>query len=295
MFNIRKKIINKRTGKEYTISNFKPIFIIGCARSGTTLLYKSVASTNIFSYPHKLDSEGNKMPIEGHAIWFSGINKTYTELNSQFFSKNEVKIIYNKYNNLGSKQILDKPLAAALWMKQINRAFPNAKIIHIVRHGRSVVNSMLFKYRFSTKEKDKKYRKKRGGWFGAKPPGHEYTTTWPLALRCSWQWAEIVGRIKTDGRFFFGDNYCEIKYEDLCDDTRGTMRTVLEFCELENVDQYLEKYPESMENRNYKSRTDYVSDEGWTKRKSILPEDEQYLKYLKPFLKEWGYDKVHED
>ena len=72
----------------------------------------------------------------------------------------------------------------------------------------------------------------------------------PIEL-CGLQWQHDVGEI-LDHRHLFGDRYLEIRYEDLVQDTKGTVGDFLQFSGLSSSGPFVEALPESLPNMNYK-------------------------------------------
>jgi len=272
--------------------DLKGVFIIGCPRSGTTLLYNLLAQTNLFAFPYIYNQQKQRIPREGTDIWWRALGKKRGELEG-YLSKREVDLITKAYslikNEFNRDLVLDKVLFMSLWLREVKAAFPNMKLIHIVRDGRAVINSMLFKYRYSEKKEDRIYREGKE-WFGPKPKGWELFNNKPLALRCVWQWVEIVTRCKNDGCFFFGENYFEVKYEDLVSNTQKVLKEVFKFIGLKNIDRLLDLYPQNFENRNYKLYSpERKFKDGFTVRRAILEKDQPYIEFIGPYLRQWGY------
>lgn len=218
-------------------------FIVGCPRSGTTALL-------------------NLLRYHDDAIWFTPEMKE----KYGFKVKEKIKSGYPKFKNDVTPKAVECPLRVpstnitnmykvtvdkrigryfkdefdkleGLWgyedgfmivkfprfglqMKALKKIFPEAKFIHIVRDGRAVVNSLM--------QRCIKTGQRQSGMWGCTPPESEKYWSEPLVKRCAYQWREIVKIINRDG-MKMGDDYYEIRYEDLCNITESAVDVLLEW------------------------------------------------------------------
>ena len=147
----------------------QPFFIVGCPRSGTTLLRIMLASHPLISIPPeckfllKLEKKWrNKIIKEPNQIqeFLSDLYsvKRFDELkikkrklklrfikNIPFNFKEAISLIYKQYQlNQNKKGIHgDKNTLYVYNLEKILSIYPNAKIIHIIRDGRAVLSSNL--------------------------------------------------------------------------------------------------------------------------------------------------------
>ena len=138
-----KKIIKNHFNKiEYegsiktnkNLSKFKPIFIIGLPRSGSTLVESliSQSSNQILSFG------------EFHAINMSIFDQIASTIYSENFNLNNFKFIINKekfqnsllerYGNIENKIFIDKSLENFFNIEIILKFFPDAKFLHTFRN-----------------------------------------------------------------------------------------------------------------------------------------------------------------
>jgi hypothetical protein len=122
-------------------------------------------------------------------------------------------------------------------LEEMRRIYPEAKVIHIIRDGRDVQTSMLH-HRWN-KSMD------RGGAQILKPEEEERReayedgnlqklTTMGMfdeddLRRRARLWSLDVGGATRDGPKLLGDNYTEVTYEDLLQDTRAQVRRLVDF------------------------------------------------------------------
>jgi hypothetical protein len=135
-----------------------------------------------------------------------------------------VRAIFELYAaNSGKPRWGDKTPDYVKRMPEIKRALPEARFVHVIRDGRDV---MLSTYR---------RRAQRGR--PLKPTGS-------MARR----WRNQINRARHDSRNA-GDDYIEIRYEDLVLDTEPVLRRVCEFIELDFdpvMLRYYERAPERL-------------------------------------------------
>ena len=148
------------------MSNIAPIFIIGAARSGTTLLKLMISNhPNIFipiecGFFMKLEEKYKTKDIKKCLNEF--INDLYQikRFDELGIKKEQICIEFSKYNNVNYKKsilllygllIVNEKAGAIIWGNKtvgavdidlIYKYFPEAKIIHIIRDVRAVYNSV---------------------------------------------------------------------------------------------------------------------------------------------------------
>lgn len=125
---------------------FKPIILLGAARSGTSLLGNILSAHNDISYW-----------IEPKYIWKKGMPDFNNDIrNYGDFTMNDIDYVkrrflnFNNFNN--KKRFMEKTPSNCFRIPFINSAFPDACYINIIRDGRQVVLSSFYKW---TKSHDK--------------------------------------------------------------------------------------------------------------------------------------------
>lgn len=191
-----------------------PIFIVGCGRSGTTLLRLILNRHSNISIPEEtwyypqLYNELiglSKMPPD----WQKYVSSKVLKYNSVSFPniglndlipllENEtwgdwtsiIPLVNRYYAKIESKKRWgDKTPGYVMHLPIIKQLFPDAKVIHMVRDGRDVIPSIL------------KY------W----SVGPQTTSL----METAFYWKRHVSRGVKFGPKLFGENYMELKYEDL--------------------------------------------------------------------------------
>ena len=190
----------------------QPIYIVGSPRSGTTLLAQMLGMHPEIISAGELEITRSLVKLINTRL--GSPNNLETILNYLWFEcpPEEIQALQTEYKRQLSlvphfeptKNILDKLPSNARRMALINRLFPNAPIIHIIRDGREVAFS-AFTQNF-----------KNYVW-------HSYDVFDALI---EWQATIDLARL---GAQTLGCPYLEIRYEDLVQDPKGILQTVLEF------------------------------------------------------------------
>lgn len=175
-----------------------PIFIVGCQRSGTTLVRLMLDShPNVSCGPETRFLEAlSKVSVESSTrlakygfeedYWDRRIAEAFDGFQREYASRR------------GRGRWADKTPRYALSLDYINRLFPTCQVVHVIRDGRDVVASHLARW---------------GYWSGVKS-----VHKWPHYIHN----ARRVGRTIPE-RFY------ELRYEDLVRDPESTMRALLSF------------------------------------------------------------------
>jgi Sulfotransferase family len=208
-----------------------PVFVVGCPRSGTTLLYHVLLSaggfaiyrseTHVFNLLEPaygdLSRLGNRKKLM--KAWFgsklfrlSGLNPREVEEEVLAECKNGGDLLRIIMGDIARKQNVnrwaDSTPEHLLYIRRIKQTIPNALLIHIIRDGRDVALSL---------EKQRWIRPL---------PGDTDRHLEVAALY--WEW--IVNRGRKLGREL-GSDYCEIHFEKLVDEPRPVLRELSQFIE----------------------------------------------------------------
>jgi hypothetical protein len=248
------------------VTIIQPIFIFGAARSGTTLLYHTLCNHADLAYI--TDRENYELwkqlvkyrkgtlglirtladpsdfkpriaskfrPNEGNGLWVRYLPhfKYMTEDDvtpemERFFKENIERI----QNDFGRNRFINKNPKHGHHVRLLNRLFPDARFIHIIRDVRAVASSELVRNRNVKKALGDLYQPERSYMFN-------------LGLL----WKETVTK-GLEARQFT-DRYYEVSYETLVANPLGTLKDVLNFCQLEWSSEFESRIPK-IEDMNYK-------------------------------------------
>lgn len=194
----------------------QPIFIMGLPRSGTTLLERVLAAHSAVRAGGELTFAGEWMPLISRLIadpapfpeqlartWSADHHHVAALLRDYYFARAEARRLLEP----GARMFTDKMPFNEMWLPLVRMAFPQAKIVRIVRHPLDVCVSML---------------------------SHELTH----GFNCGYRIETIVDHV----RFMFDltEHYrreldssdCTVKYEDFVRAPERETRRLLEYLEL---------------------------------------------------------------
>ncbi|NQT94687.1 MAG: sulfotransferase [Lentisphaerae bacterium] len=234
----------------------RPFLIVGCARSGTTLLLELLAEhPDVEAYP----GEANRIWHPGTYPWresslkgpelppFWADAKTFTRTSLSVRDEDwprRTRAYFGAFQRLRHRPFLvNKSSLLVFMLEDLRRVFPDARLIHIVRDGRAVANS----YAAKTLREIQKYPD-LFAQYGYEPDPAQLlrtcATTWSVQIE---EAERVLARMRGRDPGLF----LEIRYEDLCDSTPECMRSVAEFMGLEPDRFVTDRWP-SIRNMNYK-------------------------------------------
>ena len=221
---------------------YRPIFVVGCQRSGTTLLRvmlnkhskisipeESHFVSNIvnnfkdvsYDYKLSLDDKNRLFDVILSVPRFLTWNIKQEQLKSIIFSEDNTTIpdvinsIFNfKTGNGDDVMWGDKTPEYTMCVDDIHKFFPSALFIHIVRDGRDVADSF-------------KMRK----WYG-----------WSIFQRAK-HWMNYTQAAIDFGNKINKDQFINIRYEDLVLETEKTLKKICDFLQIsyeENMLTYMD-------------------------------------------------------
>ncbi len=271
-----------RVAPEYSARKLKnPYFLVGCGRSGTTLLGRTLGlHAEISLYPN----EANRLwhpraypwkhsKLSAHTPPFGFDPRRFTQLSLEGRSPLETRRIgscFGAYQSLiGRDVFLNKSAMITFMIPYILGLFPNAKLIHIVRDGRAVALSWARK---EAPKIEAGLKVCRGHGIDTSFDGllSAFAESWKLHVQEVDLQSVQLG-LKSKGTLY------EIRYEDFCLDPQTYLRELADFMNasptgFEGVD------CSHIASRNYKCREE------------LAPETFQELtRIAKPALREKGY------
>ncbi|MBD3249363.1 hypothetical protein GF336_04935 [Candidatus Woesearchaeota archaeon] len=214
-----------------------PFFIIGCGRSGTTLLrsmlnsHKDVAipleSLFIIDYlkTKKTINVLKKLIVDEYEIKEWGIDITYNDVKDVNDKKELISRIHNIYTSKNNKRIWgQKTPRFVRYGKLLKRHYPDSKFIHIIRDPRAVVSSLI-----------------------------ESNVHKSNVLYGSRRWVNDVRKgIVLKERH--PEDVLEIKYEHLVSNPKKELEKICKFLEIKFDENMLKYYKSKKEYREYYSR-----------------------------------------
>jgi len=179
----------------------RPIFVVGCQRSGTTMLRLMLDSHSRISCGPETRFLADLERIVG-ADWkrlaqYGFTQEEWLERIATFFDGIQSDYAASR----GKARWADKSPRYALSLDFVTRLFPDAQVVHVIRDGRDVAVS---------------HRKRFGYW---------------SSVKSSVKWPRYIAAARLAGAGLPADRYHELRYEDLVTDGEKTLRTLFEFLE----------------------------------------------------------------
>jgi len=227
----------------------KPIFIIGCPRSGTTIIGKFFENNSKILFFNEVELWDKNVIIANQSIFRKLIIKLWriirkiipatmfvrkkhwqtTELlravnimdqeKSHRFTESDVteemidqvKYILKK-ELTPEKTLVVKNVNSSVRIPFIKKLFPHARFVHVIRDGRDVACSLG--------------RGNEGSmWMHTKPTGWNNLQKKIVGPeRGAWIWNTIINTVKEDVKKLPSENFYEIRYEDLVTNPEKTMQ-----------------------------------------------------------------------
>jgi hypothetical protein len=235
-----------------------PIFLIGSGRCGSTMLHSTLGAHPNTAWPsnflerfphrmriHRMAIRSRDLPVVGRAFaakvvpaeaydyWdllFPGFRRPVRDLLADDVTPEIRRLVVDGLARLqiGNRQRIVVKITGWPRVAFLREIFPNAKFVHLVRDGRAVANSLLNVGFWR-------------GWLG--PMGwrwgdlpREYHDEWLEANRSFVVLAGIQWKLLLDAldvqRECVGNALIDVRYEDLCARTMGTIEEVCEHCSL---------------------------------------------------------------
>ena len=245
------------------------LFIVGCPRSGTTLLRRMVDAHPRISITHEthwipklVDCPPADLPrvlAEHPRSATLGIERRELEALPHDSYTGFVEALFDHYGSVRGKPIVgDKVPGYVREIPLLHRLFPTARFVHLVRDGRDVVLSAL-----DWERKAEDMRRRFPTWEEA-----------PAATAALWwRWNVLHGH--RSGRELGPHRYHELRYEALVEDPERALKRLCEFLGVEFDDAML---------RFHEGRTRH--DPGLSAKKAWLPPT--------PGLRDWKSQMPHE-
>ena len=232
-------------------STFSPVFIIGCGRSGTTILGNTLAQHPDIKYLN-----------ERRDLW----HRAYPEFN--IWNKNtqdpklyaDEKDVTSKENNLlhdlffreqvleNSTILLEKLPINNFRLEFLNASFPDAKYIYLTRNGLEVSKSI-----------EKRIQKRN--WFGGEKYEllKKYSSDNNILFKTKinsdkekgmWEWKLSIEESNQFFRKENKDNFIHLSYQDFIDSPSKKIKDILDFLKLDYTENRINKISENIKRKN---------------------------------------------
>lgn len=231
----------------------RPIIIIGCNRSGTTLLFRNlsehpatwslyVEGRSLFYRYFSVDPEaGDRIreaaPEKARSLvtdLYDGVhNKEYFR-DRPLLGKIPRKMIQQPLNRVYKRpplRLVEKTPSNCFRVPLLARLFPDARFLFLVRRPEATISSLMEGWKnWSGVVDDAEWR--YGAWHYLVPPGWTRMRGRPLAEICAFQWTTANRTAWADLKRLRGDDFLMLRHERLLADPRTEYSRILEFCQL---------------------------------------------------------------
>ncbi len=195
----------------------RPVFLVGCARSGTSILGEVIAAHPRVTYLYEASGIWNRL-LPGRP------DHRLTAADATAGIAARVRAELSERLAEPARDILvEKNPKHALRVSFLDAIFPDCRIIHLIRDGRDTAASLMF-------------RNRGPEWGHLKIPGWEdLMGRYPGAnhIRCAHQWRDSVSIARAEGRAMSPQlnlpRYFEVVYEDLIRRPEAAVGAILEF------------------------------------------------------------------
>lgn len=232
----------------------EPIFIIGCNRSGTTLLFRNLSMhPDLWSlYVESQDEFYRYWPIHperGDRLVDPPTATTRSALRRDLYRRAHNKERWGDVPVLGwlPAKVFQRPLgrlykrppirlvektpANALRIPLLVDVFPGARFLFIVRRGEDVVSSLMEGWKnWSGTPEGKPWEFTK--WHYLVPPGWREWIHRPLEEICTFQWIQATETAAADLQRYAPDRCLQLRHEDLIGDPEDEYDRIREFCGL---------------------------------------------------------------
>jgi len=225
----------------------RPIFVVGCSRSGTDLF------VNLFGMHEDLANWSEAGQIFDVDYYNPEIDHYKDRSHVKESDCRRIRIMLGLFTRLrGKRRFVNKHPQNSLRIAYLKAIFPDALFIHVVRDGRAVLHSHYKKLR--TEAFRRSYPL---GNFPKPIQWREYRSLRPVA-QYACQWRDIVEYVSRLGNTVLSPNeYAEVMYEEFCHDVHAALRKLDDFCGLDASRRNHMRIPQNLPSQNYKWRLDF--------------------------------------
>lgn len=235
----------------------RPILIVGCGRSGTTLLYQILCghpdlawfSTYTSRWPNlpqlaalsraypilrgrRIAPRGLPLPSEGYPIWdllrppeLRQTQQPLTEDDVAMGEQDRIRIAISRHLRYqGGRRFINKNTRNIRRLRYLNALLPEALFVHITRDPRATAASLL---------KVPWWRDLPVWCFGGMTPRQWVSAGNPEEAMAAEVWRQELEIALAHKQFIPTSRYLQLRYEDLTADPEATLRQVLDFIALD--------------------------------------------------------------
>jgi len=223
----------------------EPVFIIGNARSGTTILAILMAKhSEVINFS------------EAEEVWEPQyLNQEIDHVKSIEDVKDlDAYRIKNKFKYMkflkGGKYFINKNPINSLRIEYIKELFPDCKFIHIYRDGRAVVGSQM------KCMKDGRHSNPLVKFI--KPPNWKELLSLPHYLQASHAWVKVLNVIEKSFSRLSDREYLQFSYEHFCERPHAMLQKIDQFCGFKKGERFYDDIPLKLNYDNLKWKKNFT-------------------------------------
>ncbi len=254
-----------------------PIFLVGVQRSGTTWMGRTMAQRPEIAF------WGEPRQVWSYGHWFRPDDRLVAADASPWITRHIRRRFFEFARRQGKPRFCEKTPSNTLRLSFMRAVFPEARILLIIRDGRSVVRSTnqirergLDWDRVRTRWRESspldllsfanrapwvvaKLRGKPLRYWGVRPPGwREWLEHDSPVVAIAKSWAAATRCAVEEGRAMERDRFLAIRYEDMSERPRETMQSVVDFLELAGAGDLVQSAVDVADpQRQYKWRSEF--------------------------------------
>ncbi len=276
-----------------------PIIVVGCNRSGTTLLFRTLSShpklwslydeaQDVFYRHYPIGAVAGDRIAEPDDVVGDRISAELFRRahNKEFFKDTPVlrllplKALQRSVGRLykpESIRLVEKTPASCFRIAFLASLFPDARFVFLVRRGEAVVSSLMEGWKLWSGVGDGEWR--FGKWHYIVPPGWREMVDESLQEICAFQWTTSNLAAWEDLNHYCPDRYILVRHEDALEDPQTTYGRISQFCGLP-TSPYLERIVASQGRRLFTTGGSKPEPGKWLRLHSAEIDSVQHI--LKP-------------
>ena len=233
----------------------KPIFVVGCSRAGTTLIYKTFSQSHCLGSLHK---ETHDFWVQLHPL-AERLWNTHAIDPILASEQDKKKVARYFYTETGKRRIVDKNNQNGLSVSYLYRLFPDAHFVFIKRNPGDNIDSLIHGWdkasEFATWSEelsetiqiDKgKYRQ----WCFFLADGWRQLTQAPIEEVCAFQYRMINEAILSAKALIPAEQWHEVSYEALINNPVLEFQKLFQACAVP-FDKHMEIHCKAVLNKPY--------------------------------------------
>lgn len=215
----------------------QPVFVVGCSRAGTTLVYKTLsASPRLGSLQRETHDFWASLHPPAERGWDS--HAIPPESACQADCLTVAKLFYR---HTGKLRFVDKNNQNGFSIPYLKALFPDAFFVYVKRNPGDNLHSLIEGWKqpevFGRWAKDLPAQVNiEGGrfrrWCFFLPPGWREYLNAPIEEVCAFQYRKMNAAILQARSLVAEDRWCEVFYEDILDHPEETFAAVFERCQV---------------------------------------------------------------